>query len=141
MVDEDLEPLITRCPNCATQFRVTESQLAAAGGRVRCGACLTVFEGTEHLILDEESTFSDGVEADAALDALLDELGTTEVQAAEESPAEDNPDQEQAAALTQDTPVIYGGFEDETEAEEDTAELAAGAGAASASRPSLKPAS
>ena len=75
MVDEDLEPLITRCPNCSTQFRVTESQLAAAGGRVRCGACLTVFEGTEHLILDEEATFSDGMEADAALDALLDELG------------------------------------------------------------------
>ena len=84
MVDEDLEPLITRCPNCATQFRVTENQLAAAGGRVRCGACLTVFEGTEHLILDDdESAFSTGSEADAALDALLDELGTAGIEAGE----------------------------------------------------------
>jgi predicted Zn finger-like uncharacterized protein len=110
MVDEDLEPLITRCPNCSTQFRVTESQLAAAGGRVRCGACLTVFEGTEHLILDEDSTFSDGLEADAALDALLDELGTTEG-AQCEAVREEREVEEQA--LTQDAPVIYGGFEDE----------------------------
>lgn len=109
MVDEDLEPLITRCPNCATQFRVTENQLAAAAGRVRCGACLTVFEGTEHLILDEESTFSDGVEADAALDALLDELGTEEAAEAGSQVAEVAAD----PALAQDAPVIFGGFEDE----------------------------
>ncbi len=112
MVDEDLEPLITRCPNCSTQFRVTENQLAAAGGRVRCGACLTVFEGTEHLILDEDSAFSDGLDADAALDALLDELGTSERADAETSTAELEQPAE-APALTQDTPVIYGGFEDE----------------------------
>jgi len=78
MVDDELEPLITRCPNCSTQFRVTENQLAIASGRVRCGACLTVFQGTEHLILDEEPPFSTGSEADAALDALLDELESDE---------------------------------------------------------------
>jgi predicted Zn finger-like uncharacterized protein len=107
MVDEDLEPLITRCPNCSTQFRVTESQLAAAGGRVRCGACLTVFEGTEHLILDEQTTFSDDLEADAALDALLDELGTAEGSAEQL--------EEDAENLTQDIPVFFGGFEDEAD--------------------------
>ena len=113
MVDEDLEPLITRCPNCATQFRVTEIQLAAAGGRVRCGACLTVFEGTEYLILDEESSFSDGAEADAALDALLDELGTDDrALVAEPEPAEET------WSLTQDVPVIYGGFEDDQPSED-----------------------
>ena len=74
MVDDDLEPLITRCPNCGTQFRVTENQLSIASGRVRCGACLTVFQGIDHLILDEAEGFSTGTEADAALDALLDEL-------------------------------------------------------------------
>jgi predicted Zn finger-like uncharacterized protein len=110
MVDEDLEPLITRCPNCSTQFRVTESQLAAASGRVRCGACLTVFEGTDHLILDEDSTFSDGVDADAALDALLDELGTAEKPP---EPEVDSAESAEEEALTDDTPVIYGGFEDE----------------------------
>lgn len=116
MIDEDLEPLITRCPNCATQFRVTENQLAAAGGRVRCGACLTVFQGTDYLLLDEESTFSSGGEADAALDALLDELGF-------ESPATDPARDSEDAAATPADPAemleahelqqIYGGFEDE----------------------------
>lgn len=38
----------TRCPHCQTSFRVTEAQLGIAGGRVRCGACLGVFNATEH---------------------------------------------------------------------------------------------
>ncbi len=33
----------TRCPACGTRFRVTDTQLEAAGGRVRCGSCLEVF--------------------------------------------------------------------------------------------------
>lgn len=32
------------CPGCGTRFRVTDAQLAVANGRVRCGACLTVFD-------------------------------------------------------------------------------------------------
>lgn len=32
------------CPGCKTRFRVTDAQLAVANGRVRCGACLTVFD-------------------------------------------------------------------------------------------------
>ena len=34
---------ITRCPNCSTSFRVTEAQLAAFQGKVRCGKCAFVF--------------------------------------------------------------------------------------------------
>ncbi len=126
MVDDDLEPLITRCPNCSTQFRVTENQLAIASGRVRCGACLTVFQGIDHLILDEEEGFSTGTEADAALDALLDELepeagavggigvdgnrtapgvaSVAEPEAPLPEPAMEAPSQ------------LYGGFEEEAEA-------------------------
>ena len=37
--------LIAECPSCQTRFRVTEQQLAVADGRVRCGACLAVFDG------------------------------------------------------------------------------------------------
>ncbi len=116
MIDEDLEPLVTRCPNCSTQFRVTENQLAAAGGRVRCGACLTVFEGTEHLILDSDGTFSDGSEADAALDALLDELVNAD------APRRVTDIETPLPGLTDDLPMdtgsveavqLYGGFEDE----------------------------
>lgn len=141
MIDEDLEPLITKCPNCATQFRVTENQLAAAGGRVRCGACLTVFQGTDYLLLDEESTFSTGIEADAALDALLDELGPdSSGKGAAESPeltdslaakavddAAANAIDEAVEQASIETPQqIYGGFEDEAD-EENTLEYPADA--------------
>ena len=38
----------TRCPKCQTTFRVTQAQLRAAGGSVRCGSCLHVFNaGTD----------------------------------------------------------------------------------------------
>ncbi len=41
---------ITRCPSCRTSFRVTELQLRAADGNVRCGACLLVFRAEEFLL-------------------------------------------------------------------------------------------
>lgn len=132
MVDEDLEPLITRCPNCATQFRVTENQLAAAGGRVRCGACLTVFQGIDHLILDEASTFASGSEADAALDALLDELNfgdsATAAGADDDQPAEEI--EPLLEALEPDGTVeparqLYGGYEDVAADDAEQADAAA----------------
>lgn len=39
------EEKYTRCPGCATVFRVTPQQLALRDGRVRCGHCKTVFDG------------------------------------------------------------------------------------------------
>lgn len=41
--------LATRCPHCGTQFRVTSQQLALRDGRVRCGACREIFNGTNYL--------------------------------------------------------------------------------------------
>jgi len=41
---------ITRCPKCATSFRITQNQLKTAKGAVRCGSCLTVFQAGAHLI-------------------------------------------------------------------------------------------
>ncbi|MFC7420883.1 DUF3426 domain-containing protein [Iodobacter arcticus] len=38
---------ITRCPNCQTAFRVTEAQLQAHRGKVRCGRCAFVFNAKE----------------------------------------------------------------------------------------------
>lgn len=72
--EDDLEPLVTECPSCRTRFRVAEAQLQSARGRVRCGACLTVFNGVEHLIWDEVETFASDEEAQNALDDLLSEL-------------------------------------------------------------------
>jgi len=36
--------MITRCPTCATVFRVTEPQLSARAGQVRCGRCGALFD-------------------------------------------------------------------------------------------------
>ncbi len=44
---------ITACPQCQTRFRVTEEQLEARNGKVRCGRCEHVFNALETLI--EES--------------------------------------------------------------------------------------
>lgn len=42
--------MATRCPACATLFRVTSQQLQAQAGRVRCGRCAQVFDGFGGLI-------------------------------------------------------------------------------------------
>jgi len=42
--------LVTRCPKCATAFRVLPAQLGAHSGQVRCGKCSTVFDGIAALV-------------------------------------------------------------------------------------------
>ena len=44
--------MITTCPQCRTAFRVTDEQLGARGGRVRCGRCATVFDARAVLLPD-----------------------------------------------------------------------------------------
>lgn len=46
--------LVTRCPSCATAFRVHGAQLSARAGKVRCGKCGNVFDGIAALV--EEGT-------------------------------------------------------------------------------------
>ncbi|MDH3315417.1 MAG: DUF3426 domain-containing protein [Gammaproteobacteria bacterium] len=41
--------MFTRCPHCSTFFAVSAAQLNAAQGRVRCGTCLSIFDGLKHL--------------------------------------------------------------------------------------------
>lgn len=40
------ESLVTQCPFCQTRFRLSQEQLMAAAGNVRCGACLRVFNAS-----------------------------------------------------------------------------------------------
>lgn len=40
----------TRCPHCKATFEVTSAQLSAASGKVRCGACMNVFDAIAYLI-------------------------------------------------------------------------------------------
>jgi len=42
--------LVTKCTSCSTTFRVTQQQLQAHNGRVRCGTCMTVFDGLKALV-------------------------------------------------------------------------------------------
>lgn len=48
--------MVTRCPSCATLFRVTSSQLQARRGQVRCGRCMTVFDGFQALATLSDQT-------------------------------------------------------------------------------------
>jgi predicted Zn finger-like uncharacterized protein len=41
--------LITQCPACGTHFRIAPEQLQAHQGQVRCGRCMTVFDGLRAL--------------------------------------------------------------------------------------------
>jgi len=70
----ELDPLMTVCPSCGTRFRVTEAQLQAAHGLVRCGTCAAVFDGVDHLLLDSPRAFATTDDAERALDALMEEL-------------------------------------------------------------------
>ena len=40
----------TRCPHCGAQFKISDEHLGQARGAVRCGACLQIFQATDHLI-------------------------------------------------------------------------------------------
>ncbi len=42
--------MVTRCPKCATAFRITSAQLQSAKGAVRCGSCLHIFRAQDHLV-------------------------------------------------------------------------------------------
>jgi len=51
--------LITRCPHCATTFRVTPLHLQAHGGDVRCGRCAQVFNAFSTLSTLQEPETGD----------------------------------------------------------------------------------
>ncbi|GAB4396720.1 MAG: hypothetical protein OHK0048_02400 [Rhodoferax sp.] len=42
--------LLTRCPSCATLFRVVTDQLRVSQGWVKCGQCAEVFDASQHLL-------------------------------------------------------------------------------------------
>jgi predicted Zn finger-like uncharacterized protein len=56
----------TRCPGCATVFRVSAAQLALREGQVRCGHCRAVFDANDHRVALDAPRSGD--------DALPDEL-------------------------------------------------------------------
>lgn len=53
---------ITNCPNCQTQFIVTDEQLSQYNGKVRCGQCLNVFDATKELVNLETASGDENIE-------------------------------------------------------------------------------
>jgi len=90
--------LVTRCPACATTFRVLPAQLSARGGRVRCGKCSSVFDGVANLLTEE---------AAAALpEEASPQLGLFEVRDAPGTPPDDS-----QGTVSQDPPPIEEGVD------------------------------
>lgn len=48
--------MLTRCPQCATTFRVSPQQLKVHRGEVRCGRCSTIFDAFESLVAEPTTT-------------------------------------------------------------------------------------
>ncbi len=54
---------VTQCPACESTFNTNSRVLNAAAGKVRCGACLNVFEAIDHFLLpdvDDETALEHG---------------------------------------------------------------------------------
>lgn len=61
--------LITACPACQTQFEVTDEQMQAYAGKVRCGECDHVFDARSHLVVTGASLQPEAEVAATASDA------------------------------------------------------------------------
>ncbi|MBU0690001.1 MAG: zinc-ribbon domain-containing protein [Gammaproteobacteria bacterium] len=79
----------TLCPQCATRFKVSEEQLDAHDGLVRCGRCQNVFNAREHLqddepspqlslLIDEEPSHADEGPSDDTGERTINTLATQE---------------------------------------------------------------
>ena len=83
----------TQCPHCDTKFRVTETQVQAANGFVRCGVCNEVFNAIEVASQDKHQA------------SLLDDVAAKE-SPEKESPIEELTAEKQPAAITEENTSI-----------------------------------
>lgn len=59
-----MSEIIASCPKCHAQYKLTPEQLSIAAGKVRCGACMTVFQASPAAV--RNSAASAGKETAAA---------------------------------------------------------------------------
>ena len=78
--------LVTKCSHCGTTFRVTSQQLQAHNGRVRCGNCMTVFDGLQALVTLPDAAAEPQSREAAAASAAAFELEAIEPAAAAAQP-------------------------------------------------------
>ena len=91
MAEIDDDALLSACPECKTRFRVTEALLEVADGRVRCGACLQVFDGRAQLLPREvprEETVPDAADGRTNRVSIADQAAQETV--AQQEHAEDD---------------------------------------------------
>ncbi len=62
---------LTQCPHCKASFKVSEEQLNAANGKVRCGACLNIFDAIAYQISSQENLKQDVDDPHENIDASL----------------------------------------------------------------------
>lgn len=72
--------MLSRCPACATVFRVDTVQLRAREGRVRCGRCHTVFDAVDAMV--DVPLPKSGDTPTPAVAALATPPSTTEIESA-----------------------------------------------------------
>jgi len=87
---------LTRCPHCKAAFKVSESQLAVASGRVRCGACMNVFDAIAYSLGDAKDA-PENPPTDSELEQEIQDLAehddtSTELNSdlIQDNPTEDN---------------------------------------------------
>ena len=77
--------LVTRCPNCASVFKVTPQHLQMQEGKVRCGHCLQVFNSFADLAtlqeLDDDKSLDLSIESEEAKKDTQNEVLAAEVSA------------------------------------------------------------
>lgn len=87
--------LITRCPDCATAFRITPLQLQAHGGDVRCGHCARIFNGFATL-----ATMQEPEAVDLSRKTVPDKPESSEIPSVSDSPLTALTDQEVSSKAT-----------------------------------------
>lgn len=65
--------MFTQCSNCRTLFRITEEQLAAVDGKVRCGFCYSTFNAYDALYEEIPDVAEEPDEDEVAAEEILDE--------------------------------------------------------------------
>ena len=67
-------PRVTSCPHCSTSFRVTQAQVEAANGSVRCGSCLQVFHAEDNFDKNEAQEAGPAVKKEFSTSTRPEEL-------------------------------------------------------------------
>lgn len=70
-----MESLQTSCPNCGSTFKISQQQLNAAGGHVRCGSCRQVFDAQSRAVNAEAPIATHSINQKSGRNTLEGEIG------------------------------------------------------------------